>query len=166
MPPAQVRGLRPPREPQQETRSLLLSPLSSREAKSRCAGRWRGPGPGCRGKKRPDPSRCQSLAGQRGQAPVFSGAGAGRPANTRGRAAAGHIPSPSPSYCRESYSASVQWNQEIMECSVVSMILLPECPVRTTRQPRHGSRTPPYRGGLQCGVSWSRPGLGIANCFD
>ena len=100
------------------------SPLSlcSRGKKPVCwSGAGLGPGPGYPGKKRPDPSRCQSLAGQRGQAPVFSWAGAGRPAKTRGRAAAGHIPPPSPPHCRESYSAS--GNQEIVECCLLCVKL-------------------------------------------
>ena len=96
-----------------------------------------GAGAGSRlpGKKRPDPSRCQSLAGQRGQAPVFSWAGAERPAKTRGRAAAGHIPSPSPPHCRESYSAS--GNQEIVECCLLCVKL--HIVTRVPRVPRLGS---------------------------
>ena len=156
VPPARVRGLR-----QQETRSLLLQPLLSLLARQKArvlVGCGAGAGSRLPGKKRPDPSRCQSLAGQRGQAPVFSWAGAGRPAKTRGRAAAGHIPSPSPPHCRESYSAS--GNQEIVECCLLCVKL-----DIVTRVPPLGSLAmevwplPLVPG---CSVAYPGPGPGSA----
>ena len=106
--------------------SSNLSSLCSRGKKPVCwSGAGLGPGPGCPGKKRPDPSRCQSLAGQRGQAPVFSWAGAGRPAKTRGRAAAGHIPPPSPPH-QGGYDGS---ERQSCKCNYVdfSKWALPPC---------------------------------------
>ena len=101
--------------------SSNLSSLCSRGKKPVCwSGAGLGPGPGCRVKRDRTQVDVRVLLGSVGRRQFLAGPGR-RPAKTRGRAAAGHIPPPSPPHCRESYSAS--GNQEIVECCLLCVKL-------------------------------------------